>query len=97
MRPFQSGDKVINPFEVVLEGYSRYHPAFNIDLLNAVTDCWWHSTTKNSRHGEPWNPRVFTVEEAIVGVPNIPYVEAVPRNTSPGYPYILENKGKGKT
>ena len=40
---------------------------------------------------------VHTLEEAIVGVEGDPYKRSINRSTSPGYPYNLNNKAKGKT
>lgn len=41
--------------------------------------------------------RVLTFDEAIRGVPDLPFIEAIPRNTSPGYPFSCYAEGKGKT
>jgi len=43
---------------------------------------------------EPWKPRLLTFEEAVSGVDGVPYVDAIARNTSPGYPFNLEGNGK---
>lgn len=40
---------------------------------------------------------VHSYEEAIVGVEGDPYKRPINRTTSPGYPYNLTNKSKGKT
>ncbi|APJ38009.1 replicative protein [Bivalve RNA virus G5] len=40
---------------------------------------------------------VHSYEEAIVGVEGDPYKRPINRTTSPGYPYNLNNKTKGKT
>jgi V8-like Glu-specific endopeptidase len=40
---------------------------------------------------------VHSYEEAIVGVEGDPYKRPINRTTSPGYPYTLSNKSKGKT
>lgn len=40
---------------------------------------------------------VHSYEEAIVGVEGNPYKRSLNRVTSPGYPYNLYNKGKGKS
>jgi V8-like Glu-specific endopeptidase len=40
---------------------------------------------------------VHTYEEAILGVTDDPYKRPINRTTSPGYPYNLNNKSKGKT
>ena len=42
-------------------------------------------------------PIVHSYEEAIVGVDGDPYKRSLNRMTSPGYPYNLNNKSKGKT
>jgi len=45
---------------------------------------------------EPWKPRVFQFEEAVAGIDGVQYVDAVSRSTSPGYPFNLDSKMKGK-
>lgn len=40
---------------------------------------------------------VHSYEEAIVGIEGNPYKRSLNRTTSPGYPYNLNNKSKGKT
>jgi hypothetical protein len=40
---------------------------------------------------------VHSYEQAIVGVDGDPYKRPINRTTSPGYPYNLNNKSKGKT
>lgn len=87
----------VNPFTVSLDKYSREHSAFNMPMLRAMTDSWWSNAYKHSRHNDPWEPRIFTLEEAIMGIPNVDYAEGIPRNTSPGYPYNIGNTKKGKT
>lgn len=41
--------------------------------------------------------RELTYEEAIQGIPGEEYLPSMNRQTSPGYPYVLNRKGKGKT
>jgi len=41
--------------------------------------------------------RELTYEEAIQGIPGEEYLPSMNRQTSPGYPYVLKRKGKGKT
>jgi len=43
------------------------------------------------------NTQVHSYEEAIKGVEGNPLKQPIKRNTSPGYPYNLNNKMKGKT
>jgi len=40
---------------------------------------------------------VHSYEEAIIGIEGDPYKRPINRTTSPGYPYNLTNKSKGKT
>lgn len=42
-------------------------------------------------------PRVLSYEEAIMGVEDDPFIRSLNRTTSPGYPYNLTNKSKGKS
>lgn len=41
--------------------------------------------------------RKRTVEEAVCGVPGVPFMQAIRRNTSPGYPLNVEFKGSSKS
>lgn len=53
----------------------------------ALWDGWYCALSANVA-----NPRPLTIEEAIVGLPNIPYYKAIDLNTSAGYPYMLTNR-----
>lgn len=44
-----------------------------------------------------WEPKVFDFETAVKGIDGVDFVDSVNRSTSPGYPYVLENRQKGKT
>lgn len=76
--------------------YSTGSKAVNVDLLSAVTQEYASSLYSASRKDEPWAPRVFSKEEAVAGVPGVDFCEALPRNTSSGYPYCLSVRQKGK-
>lgn len=40
----------------------------------------------------------LTYEQAVVGIPGVPYIESINKMSSPGYPYVLDKAtGKGKT
>lgn len=45
----------------------------------------------------PWEPRLFSFEEAVSGIDGVEFVDALNRSSSPGYPYVLSNKQRGKT
>lgn len=41
---------------------------------------------------EPWKPRVFSYHEAVAGVDGVEFVDAVKRQTSAGYPHVLDKE-----
>jgi len=64
---------------------------------NLLVDCGAHllSTIVNSCldyvHSKP---RLYSFEESILGIPGVDFCDAIPRNTSAGYPYVHDARFK---
>lgn len=67
-----------------------------IYIDNDVLDAAVNDVFSNIGH-KPTPTIVHSYEEAIIGVVGNPYKRSLNRTTSPGYPYNLNNKGKGKS
>lgn len=97
LKGFTRDGVYIDPWAISRRKYSpgsRYIP---LGMLRVVTDHTISEMMYASTERAPWAPRIFSFEESIQGIPNVPYVDSISRNTSPGYPYSLHTKGKGKT
>lgn len=98
LRPFKLNDEIVDPWSIARAKYSKKAKCVNLYLLNAVT----YDTIKAMLFAadpdeDPWEHRMYTFEEAVAGVDGVDFCDGITRTTSPGYPYVLENKGKGKT
>lgn len=84
----------INPAEIARANYQHDEPYVDPDVLEEV----YHVVTNfvNRRLvPPPWEPRLFSFEEAVAGVPG--YFDSLNRKSSAGYPYTLDGiKGKTK-
>lgn len=98
-RFINSENVVVDPWVVARSNYRKDSPYVNGDILRQCTISYLRVMMNQSANDVPWGPKVFSFEEAVRGVPGIPNCEAIPRNTSPGYPWALNiPKGhKGKT
>lgn len=96
LKPFVDGSgNVVDPACIAREKYLFTPKACPIELLEAypmVRDMVLKVVAP-----APWAPRVLTYEEAVAGVPGVPFMDGINRSSSPGYPYCLKNPGKGKS
>lgn len=91
LRPTVIGDTKVDPMIrgiAKVMGGQKYIPE---DILDAAVNDVFNQIGRKAA------PVVHTYEEAIVGVEGDPYKRSLNRTTSPGYPYNLKNKSKGKT
>jgi hypothetical protein len=99
LRPFEDSDgNFIDPRAMAMSKYSFYVQPIRTLFLE-VTIHELRSLLFNSFKIAPRvHNGVLDAEIAILGDPCRTFMEAIPRNTSPGYPFILECKGMpGKT
>lgn len=89
LRPNSSGD----PMEIALEKYSSQSMQVSLRYLNIAVANYSELllSIKTTRQ-----KRILTFEEACAGIDGDPYINAIPRNTSAGYPYNLWVSKPGK-
>jgi len=93
LRPVMVDDELVDPMEKGIKKIMGGQTYIDSDLLEIAA----HDVFQG--FGLPQNGTgiVHSYEEAIVGVEGDPYKRPINRTTSPGYPYNLNNKHKGKT
>lgn len=94
LRPFtnMNGD-VVDPAWNAFSEYSHDEPFIRTDLLDKATAIVRKNVLQHLQI-QPWAPRVFSITEAWDGIAAIEGVNRIPRNTSPGYPYIINKTTK---
>jgi len=86
---------VIDPRVKARDGYCHDEIYIDQSILEEVFPHVANLVLKKHQ-AAPWRPRVLDFDEAVKGVPGVEFVDGVNRSTSPGYPYVLDNKMKGK-
>ncbi len=91
--------KNIDPWVKARTNYLKNTYLMNSDVLRWCTKSYSKSIFDNSMDDVPWEPRIFTFEEAVRGLSGIENCEGIPRSTSSGYPWVLKvpNGHKGKS
>jgi len=75
-----------DPFEQALGKYGSKRAVVNPFDTQLAADSYYASMWEHSR--KPTSPpKVYTFEEACEGIEGEPWLSAIPRNTSAGYPY----------
>lgn len=97
LRPITADGKIIDPWVNARSKYSRHSPAVNSYLLEAVCNETISDIIYESTDEDPWPHRKYEYEEAVAGIETVDYIDGIPRSTSPGYPYCIDNTGKGKS
>lgn len=97
LRSFKLDGQIIDPMTKAREKYNKPRPAYNLPLLDMCADTVVQDVIYASDSGRPWEARLLTYEEAIIGVDGVDYIDSIKRNTSPGFPFINMVKAPGKT
>lgn len=84
-----------DPWAIARSNYSHNEVSISFESLEQIFPIVCNLVLKD-RNSKPWEPRVLTFDEAVSGVAGVDFVEGINRSTSPGYPYVLDNKKKGK-
>lgn len=87
--------ETIDPAEKARAVYSHDEVHIDSQLLNVATTLVAGLVLKKVNPA-PWEPRLFSFSEAVKGIAGVDYIDSINRSSSPGYPYCLKNKGKGK-
>lgn len=80
---------VVDPWANARAVYRRDSVYLRQNLIDIVTDSYVSAMVQKSDDDVPWQPRVLSFEEAVAGIPGVPFIDGVPRGTSAGYPWIL--------
>lgn len=86
----------IDPWALARTKYSNVSRALNLTVLDMISEDTISTMMYTSTMGDPWDPRVLTFEEAVAGVDGVDFVDGIPRDTSPGYPFVLDSSKPGK-
>jgi hypothetical protein len=97
LKYYSVGNDLVDPQVTALMKYGRHLPDIPERLLTISCQYLAHLSHGKFRDMHK-SPRVFSVEQATLGIPGVRYCESIPRSTSMGYPYVLRNppdcKGK---
>jgi len=95
------GDISFDPFMKGLMKNVRDRPNVDLKILNVCEEHLFSTLVNTSKESSSIGKRTLTFEEAVLGISTIDYCDAIPRNTSSGYPYAMPGglcEGKaGKT
>lgn len=84
----------VDPWELARSKYSKPAPRINLDLLDICGQIVAADMRFNSYH--QIDPTIFSFEKAVSGEKGAMFWDGIPRNTSSGYPYNLDNKTSKK-
>jgi GTPase SAR1 family protein len=85
--PFEKEGEVIKPLHVALAKYDAPQLVYDQEL---VTACVTSAVNKALSGSRSIDLRCITLDQAVFGDPDIPYLDSIPRNTSPGYPWCTK-------
>lgn len=75
------------------EAIGRYGPAciadINPGVLKCCIDSLYSKLLSTQRDPKRHKPRVFSFEEAVLGLDGVKFCDSIPRATSAGYPYVM--------
>lgn len=94
--PFVQDGKRTVPAENARNKYIHTNPIVDLSILDRVYP-FIRNMLLTDFQTRPWAPHVYTFEEAVSGVDGVDFCDGIARSTSPGYPFVLDNKSKGKT
>lgn len=94
LKPFaDDSGQFVYPMEKAVARYAGPIKCFDQDMLNEAASVAFERLAAMTAGYEC--RRLMTFEEAVIGVPELKF-RSIPRNTSPGFPYVLEGH-RGKT
>lgn len=93
LRPFKDKEgHRINPMENALKAYATPVLLYDVNKVNRACYHAFGPTRENTRDD---SREIFSFEEAIAGRPGTD-INGIPRNTSPGFPYIFDKHSHKK-
>lgn len=92
-------DGDLDPWALARSKYSKHQKWSDPEMVGVATDIVFSNLIRSSKvpgRDGPWPPRLWTFEEACMGIDGVAHCESIPRKSSPGYPYNLQNPLGGK-
>jgi hypothetical protein len=86
---FLNGSGVaIDPMNMAVSKYGHVPTVFPASVYQVAVDSYFGKLLKiRTKHERAFH--VFSFEEAVCGVPGVPFCESLPRSTSAGFPHVL--------
>lgn len=82
----------VDPYDICLQRYNTEDVAVNLEVLRVSTIEYSNKLLRLSRS----NDGLLSFEEACAGIEGNPYINGIPRKTSPGYPWCTEYRNGKK-
>lgn len=93
LRPVLVNGELVDPMMLGLKKAGKIPPTLNKDYLESAVNSFKNLALANAK---PKHRRLISYEEAVAGVEGEEFIRPVRRQTSPGYPWVLDNPGTGK-
>lgn len=90
LNPFIDNGVWVDPRVNGVAGYGTAHFRIKDEILTRCVELYSSRINNVSSEIGYRAPKIFSFEEAVLGVPGEEHVESINRKTSPGYPHILE-------
>lgn len=90
--------RLIRPQVLALAEYGEVDPCIDQPFCSEVMEAMFSSLLNKSSPIADFDRSILSVQESILGIPERG-INSIPRQTSPGYPFVLERSSKfpGKT
>lgn len=96
LKSFERDGVIYDPWVNARSKYSNFSKVVNLFTLDMVSQDTISTMIYAAKTEKPWDPRVYTFQEAVAGVPAVAYCDGISRKTSAGYPLNLSNILPGK-
>ncbi len=99
LRPKVVDGIMIDPRANAIARYGKPKQIVDVDLANTCMNHVFSTIINNSNFKDRHAPATFDFETAVLGIPGNDYCNSIPRDTSAGYPYVMNPKPgfSGKT
>ena len=100
LRPFEVGGRIVDPFALAYKKIEKVDVAMKSEILEDIEDVITERLVEvKNTQAKPIEHfrQTLTVEEAVFGSDVSQFMDALPLDTSPGYPWLVATPpGKGK-
>nr|ULF99837.1 MAG: hypothetical protein 1 [Cripavirus sp.] len=93
LRPVTFDGLRIDPMKLQRSKYGKIRPYVNEDRVQTIYEAMRVFYHREYNNVPEWYKLPLTREEAVIGIDADPFINAVNRQTAPGYPYTFEKQG----